>query len=452
MGHLPDDASRTIERPPTKPGGAATERPVPGAVVVWSGFQPLLLAAAVDGGVVIGRRGIGPHPLDDAALSRTHARIAFDDGFLVTDLDSRNGTFVDGERITGTVAVGDRAIVRIGTSIVLLFRDARRMLGGRMEVGSSVRGPILQTAHAQVAAAAREGGSLHLTGDTGAGKEVAARVFHESGPNASGPFVAINCATIPDGVAERLLFGARKGAFSGATADADGYIQAADGGTLFLDEVAELDAKVQAKLLRVLETREVLALGATRPRAVRIQVCSATHRGLRDLVAAGRFREDLYFRIGRPEVAIPPLQDRREEIPFLVQRALDTLGEGPIRARPSFIEACVRRPWPGNVRELLGEVTFAGRSALRDGAAELDESRLSPTAGRPVIADPPVEQDHAVRKSPAPLPDRSAVDQALATAEGNVSRAAAALGIHRNQLRRLIERHAIAIDSYRRSK
>src|SRR5205823_14554395 len=119
-------------------------------------------------------------------------------------------------------------------------------------------------------------------------------------------------------VAERLLFGAKKGAFSGATADVEGYVQAADGGTLFLDEIGELDLAVQAKLLRVLEAREVLPLGASRPRPVDLRLCSATHRDLRAAVADGSFRADLFFRVGQPEVALPPLRERPEEIPFLV--------------------------------------------------------------------------------------------------------------------------------------
>ena len=145
---------------------------------------------------------------------------------------------------------------------------------------------------------------------------------HATAPESNAPFVAVNCAAIPEGLAERLLFGARKGAYSGATADAEGYIQAANRGTLFLDEIAELDPLVQAKLLRVLETREVLPLGASRAKKVDIGICAASHRRLRDEVTAGRFREDLYFRIGRPEVQIPPLRERLDEIPWFVAREL----------------------------------------------------------------------------------------------------------------------------------
>src|SRR5262249_28524018 len=161
--------------------------------------------------------------------------------------------------------------------------------------------------------------------ESGSGKELAARAFHGYGGRGDQPFVAVNCAAIPEGLAERLLFGAKKGAYSGATADAEGYVSTANGGTLLLDENAQLDAAVQAKLLRVLETKGVMARGDWTPRPVDVRVCSGPHKSLREGVAKGRSREDLYFRMGRPEVSIPPICDRLEEIPWLVARELDRL-------------------------------------------------------------------------------------------------------------------------------
>ena len=155
------------------------------------------------------------------------------------------------------------------------------------------------------------------------------RAFHRFGPNRAGPFVAVNCAAIPEGVAERLLFGTQRGAFSGADRDAPGYIREAHGGTLFLDEVGELEASVQAKLLRVLETREILPLGASRPVKVNVGLCAATHHDLRGAVADGRFREGLFFRLGRV-VALPPRAERLEEVPFFVDVQLP----GPARPDP----------------------------------------------------------------------------------------------------------------------
>ena len=279
-----------------------------------------------------------------------------------------------------------------------------------------------------------------VLGESGAGKELAARAFHEArhGSAAAAPFVAVNCAAIPEGLAERLLFGARKGAYSGAASDAEGYIQAADRGTLFLDEIAELDPLVQAKLLRVLETREVLPLGASRPKRVEIGICAASHRRLRDEVAAGRFREDLYFRIGRPEVQIPPLRERLDEIPWFVARELRRVSP-ELSASVTFVERCALRPWPGNVRELQRELARAAHRALEAQAQVVEPEHLLDEAGMAVRAS-----------SSAPRPGLSRwseeeIRRALADHAGNVRATARALDVHRNQLRRWLDKHGPAV-------
>jgi transcriptional regulator with PAS, ATPase and Fis domain len=256
-------------------------------------------------------------------------------------------------------------VLRAGASLFLFCADVRRFAGRRVEVeGGIVVGPTLRAIRDQIGQAARAGLVLHMTGETGAGKEVAARWFHEASARARGPFVAVNCAAVPAALAERLLFGARRGAYSGADADADGYVQAADTGTLFLDEVGELEPSTQAKLLRVLETREVLPLGASKARRVQLGLVSATHADLRAAVADGRFRADLYFRIGRPAVALPALRDRREEIPWLLAQAL--AGEKTEGADASLVETALLRSWPGNARELLVETRSAALTARYD--------------------------------------------------------------------------------------
>ncbi len=253
---------------------------------------------------------------------------------------------------------------------------------------------------------------------------------------ASTPRGRVDCASIPPNLAERLLFGARKGAYSGATADVDGYLQSAHEGTLFLDEIAELDASVQAKLLRVLESKQVLALGATRPRAVDVALCSATHRDLRTMAATGGFREDLFFRIGRPAVALPPLRERLEDIAWLVQSALARL-DAP-RPHVSLVEACLTRSWPGNVRELISAIGGAASEAARRSARRVDASHLDPESGH--------DLGHVARR-PAPVPatDAAAVSEALRVAGGNVTGAARALGWHRTQLRRWISKHSVRL-------
>jgi transcriptional regulator with PAS, ATPase and Fis domain len=270
--------------------------------------------------------------------------------------------------------------------------------------------------------------------------------------------VAVNCAAIPHALAERLLFGAKRGAYSGAEADADGYVQEADGGTLFLDEIAELDPQVQAKLLRVLESKELLPLGASKPRKVDFAFCSATNKDLRALVAAGTLREDLYFRVGLPAVALPALRNRPEEIPALIAQELAKLSPATT-AHVSLVEQCLLRPWPGNVRELLTELRTAAQAALADGN-RVAARHLSATAGsvfgsampdaRPAPQDghdSPPSDGPRKRMPRVDVEWRRRIEDALRANAGNIAATARALGLHRTQLRRLVERHGLAVDA-----
>ncbi|MDB4974733.1 MAG: sensory box protein/sigma-54 dependent DNA-binding response regulator [Myxococcaceae bacterium] len=248
-------------------GAAPSARPAPGLVQVFSGGQACLRVRALKTTpLVIGRDGADIELADDR-LSRRHASVALvDGGISVIDMDSRNGTYIDAVRVEREARVTAPAVLRVGRSLFLIERDVMRFTGiTNMVREGAVVGPTLARAWQGIAEAARAGDTLLLTGESGAGKELAARQFHQHGPHPSGPLVAINCATIPEGLAERLLFGTRKGAYSGATDHAGGYLQAAHGGTLFLDEIGELDLSVQPKLLRVLETMEVWPLGASQP-------------------------------------------------------------------------------------------------------------------------------------------------------------------------------------------
>ncbi len=356
--------------------------------------------------------------LDDDRISREHVAITWRDKvWQVDDLNSRNGTRVDGVALKGSRTFSGPKVVTVGNSLLWLLPDGHHLLGRAVEVRAQhVLGPSMQTTWEAIRRIAEVSQTLHLLGESGTGKELAARHFHACvAPD--GPFIAVNCAGIPEGIAERLFFGARKGAFSGADRDAEGYLQAADRGTLFLDEIGELEPQVQAKLLRVLETREVLPLGANRGVEVHFKLCSATHRELRDEVANGDFREDLYFRLGRPVVTLAPLRERLEEVPWLLTRAI-----GPVQV--SLVEACSLRAWPGNVRELQIEVrsALAAAAGTKVGAEHLAADagrRLEPAAAKTQLA-----------------PDDAQIRQALASNAGNVSAAARALKLHRTQLRR----------------
>jgi len=407
-------------------GRAGGGPPRPGLIGVFSGraiLSPLVLSGAEP--LVLGR---GAHGFDDARMSRRHAEVRWAEGrFHVRDLGSRNGTLVDGVAAAEGAVSPDARILRVGDTLLVLRRDARPFVGAVVRLDDdAIVGPLLQAAHDEIGDIARTGDVLCLQGETGAGKEVAARAFHAAGPQPAGPFVAVNCASVPAALAERLLFGARKGAYSGADSDVQGFVQAADGGTLFLDEIVELSAEVQAKLLRVIETRQVTPLGATQPRPVRLRLVCAGHADLKAAVAAGRFREDLYYRVARPLVTVPPLRDRLEDIPWLVQSVL-ARADRALAAHVSLVEEAMLRPWPGNVRELRSEVGEAARRAAQAGEDRVRSVHLDGGAGRPLAAPAGPARD--------PL-DRAGVEGALRAARGNVSEAARRLGLHRNQLRR----------------
>jgi transcriptional regulator with PAS, ATPase and Fis domain len=302
-----------------------------------------------------------------------------------------------------------------------------------------VVGPELSRVYAQVQAHAAED-TLLVHGESGSGKELAARLYHHAGPRRSGPFIAVNCATIPEGVAERLLFGSKKGAFSGAI-DAAGHFQMANGGTLFLDEVAELDPAVQAKVLRVLETREVTPVGSSTRVPLSLGIVAASHHELRDAVAERRFREDLYYRIAGATIHLPPLRERKVDIARLVERELRALGPA-FSAHAKLVEACCVRTWPGNIRELRAAVRQAATSARIEGRTVVRAEDLAATAGMPITVDKAAME---LRVEPAEL-DRETIVAALTRANGVISNAARSLGLHRTQLYRLIERHAIERD------
>src|SRR6185436_6552295 len=199
--------------------------------------------------------------------------------------------------------------------------------------------------------------------------------------------------------------------YSGADRDADGYLVSADRGTFFLDEIGELELAVQAKLLRVLETREVLPLGAARPRKIDLRVVAATLRDLRDEVAERRFREDLYHRVGRPEVHLMPLRERLEDVPRLIARAAASAVPG-LALHPALVESCMLRRWPGNARELIGEIRCAALAARDAGAHELGVDDLDPMAGLVLERRTPPPSLGA-RATPASLPDRDTIVRSL---------------------------------------
>jgi len=296
--------------------------------------------------------------------------------------------------------------------------------------------PAIMQVLEKVEQVAKTDTAVLILGETGVGKELIARRLHAQSLRAGRPFIAVNCGAFTETLLESELFGYRKGAFTGAMADKRGLFEAADGGTIFLDEVGDTPPSMQVKLLRVLERGEVLPVGATEVRTVDTRVISATHKDLFDEIRAGRFREDLYYRLSAFPIRVPPLRERREDIAILVAHFLRRLselwGRDAVRVAPEAMDCLGRYAWPGNVRELQHELeralTLAGRGTTL--GPEHFSERVVGGGGA-----------HAARltgslKQARDAFERDYVLRALRAHQGNVSHTARALGISRVMLQR----------------
>jgi transcriptional regulator with PAS, ATPase and Fis domain len=261
-----------------------------------------------------------------------------------------------------------------------------------------------------------------LQGESGTGKEVIARFIHRRSARWRGPFVAINCAALPEQLLESELFGYERGAFTGAQQSKPGQIELAADGVLFLDEVTEMTPAAQAKFLRVLQEREFMRLGGTRPMRVNVRVIAATNRHLHDAVARGQFRADLYYRLNVFDIRIPPLRERREDIPPLAVSFLREFAGATAALTPAAMEALCRHDWPGNVRELRNVIERA--TIVSDGPfIEAEDLSLSVTADVPLLSSTDLS-----------VLERQAIEQAMRDVAGNKVKAARQLGITRTQL------------------
>ncbi|MEQ8847333.1 sigma-54 dependent transcriptional regulator [Botrimarina sp.] len=311
---------------------------------------------------------------------------------------------------------------------------------------------VMQTLFKRIALAAASDANVLLTGESGVGKELAARAIHEHGARSAGPFVAVNAAALSPSVVESELFGHVEGAFTGANRPRPGLMVQADGGTLFLDEVAEIDAALQTKLLRAIEQGEVLPVGADRPAPTRFRVVAATHQDLPARIASGEFRRDLYYRLCVFEVRVPPLRERVDDIPLLAAHFATRASRRPLSFSPEAIDALRSRQWPGNVRELRNAVEHA--AVLARWGVVLPEHL--PSAKRLEPADGPTglgaavaaraRQMLAAGDSAGRVYERllrefegPVLREALAHHDGEYAPAARTLGIHRTTLRRKLD-------------
>jgi two-component system response regulator PilR (NtrC family) len=301
----------------------------------------------------------------------------------------------------------------------------------------------LALVRSMIAKLARTQAPVYISGESGSGKELAARLIHENGARREKPFIAVNCGAIPETLVESEFFGYKKGAFTGAAEDREGFFQAANGGTLFLDEVAELPLAMQVKLLRAIQERRVRKVGSTQEEPVDVRIMCATHQKLAALVAAGRFRQDLFYRINVIELAMPPLRECREDIPLitaaLLERLAGSTGTPQPRLKPEAVDALAAYGFPGNIRE-LENILERALALSSDQEIGVDDLRLEPSTA---------ETEPSLGDIGAPLPDyldnleRKAITDALAKTGFNRTAAAKLLGITFRQLRYRMQRLGI---------
>jgi transcriptional regulator with PAS, ATPase and Fis domain len=399
-----------------------------------------------------------------SAVSRRHAELRREQGsWFVKDLGSRNGTLVNGRPID-EVELEDMDELRVGDAILKFVESQAELyvpyrIDGAMLHGATRRahrpsslsgGQQLDRIAAEIERVARSPLNVMLLGASGTGKEVAASELHQLSGR-GGRFAAVNCAAIPAQLIESELFGFKRGAFSGADRDKPGLIRSADGGTLLLDEIGDMPLEAQAKLLRVLQSKEVFPLGATTPEHVDVRVIAATHRDLGRMQREGKFREDLFARLNEYKLVLPPLYERKEDIFGLVLRFLERHGRPDLEPSFPFMTALLHYDWPYNVREL--EACIKRCIALADG----------PVLGPNLLPDALTEAMNDYGKvavpgqAPAPerrvpgsgTPSEGELRALLAAHGGNVAAVGRELGKARMQIHRWMNRYGIEVDEYR---
>src|SRR5690625_2793816 len=293
----------------------------------------------------------------------------------------------------------------------------------------------MQRIRTMIAKLARSRAPFYISGESGTGKELVARLIHEKGPRRDQPFVPVNCGAIPSELMESEFFGHKKGSFTGATTDKPGLFQAADGGTLFLDEVAELPLHMQVKLLRAIQEKSIRPVGAATEQRIDVRIVSATHKNLAELVEAGAFRQDLFYRINVIQVPMPPLRERRADLPMLIEHSLRRLGGGEARLQSDALEALENYNFPGNVRELENILERALTLAEGD-TITLADLHLpdTPDSTSSLVPEPAVGDAFDLEDYLGDI-ERSVIVNALEQAGHNKTAAARLLGISFRALR-----------------
>ena len=412
---------------------------------------------------VIGRSSAADVRLSDPTVSSFHFEIsAAPGGVHVTDLESANGTWFAGARVERAI-LPSGAVLGAGQSILRLDVDAPFAAeASEVPAFGALLGQSrpMRELFSMLERLCRTDLSVLVEGQTGTGKELVARALHDHGRTPKGPFMVLDCTAIPATLAESMLFGHERGAFTGAVDRRIGIFEAAQGGTIFLDEIGELPLELQPKLLRVLERREVQRVGGSKPIPVQVRVLTATWRDLRAMINQGRFREDLYFRLAQARVSVPSLRDRASDIPLLVQHFLQKIPREVQAARTiteGALAELVRRDYPGNVRELKSTVERASMTAAADTITETDlafERMLSgqrahtPATPMPSIPPPSSELGRFkdVKRTLIDEFERDYLQRLLSKTGNNLSKAAQIAGVERHHLRDLFKKHGLRGD------
>jgi len=379
--------------------------------------------------------------MDGMALFNTiHAR----DPALPVIMLTAHGTIPDAVAATQQGLFGYLTKPYDAATLVDLLKRATRLTGSSPELSDDswrseivTASPTMEALLAEARLAAQSAASLLIQGESGTGKELLARAIHRASPRRDKPFVAINCGAIPAELLESELFGHLKGAFTGAGRDHPGLFLSAEGGTVFLDEIGDMPVQLQVKLLRVLQEGEVRPVGATETRKVDVRILSATHRNLEEAVASGEFREDLYYRLNVVSLTLPPLRERREDIPLLAQHFLSVLTKKYQRRirgfAPDALEMLAAADWPGNIRQL--------HNVLEQCVALCTTPTIPATLVARALRDKPAEIQPLAEARNAF--ERDYLINLLKLTRGQVSEVARLAGRNRTEVYRLLQRHGL---------
>ena len=398
--------------------------------------------ASVGAGIMrVGTSASNHLRLTDRAVSRVHCELRLRNRAVqIVDAGSTNGTFAEGVRIADAELTAG-AVFRVGNTAIRIEAanaPTRVAISSRDHFGDLLGGSLaMRRVYAVLERLAATDTTALIHGETGTGKELAARAVHEASRRARGPFVTVDCGAIAETLIESELFGHVRGAFSGAHTERRGLFEEAQGGTIFLDEIAELPSSLQPKLLRVLEAREVRRLGANTSKPIDVRVLAATHRSLAQSVNEGTFREDLYYRLAVVEVELPPLRARREDLQTIAERFYERFTGSEEKMNESFAAAIQTRSWSGNVRELRN---FIERSVTLGSTGDRQVHEPG-EAAEPTSSDAMVPVHLPLKEARVAWMDqfeRRYAEALLKRTGGNVTRAAEIAGVHRRSLQRLL--------------